>query len=570
MSNEVNVTITADEKKAVNSINNLNKSVDGFAKNSQSSFKRIDVAIGSFAGSLASGAVLGAVKFIGSAISSIFSSAIAGANQQEAALNKLSNSLRITGEFSRATLKDFESFASGIQNVTKFGDELVLNQLAIAKTFGATNDQAKLVVRTAADLATALGTSLDSAVEQLSGTLNGSIGRLGKVVPELKSLTEEQLRAGEGLRILSERFNGFAQRDAASFGGATAKLKNAVGDLGEEFGFLITKNEDVKFLLGVITSGIESLSNAVKSAAPAFSATTNAIATLFGKINDAEQARSNIAALDIEINRLKQSLQVDPEKEGSFLAKIFGGPDKSVEVEIERLLTQKKFLEDSITQIEKEAQEQRKANADGATNGVVQRAQLTSRQLLAVAYKRAEDEEKLEKAKRENQRQTLSSTASVIGSLGTLFEDGSRKQKTLAISQATIDTYVAANKNLALGGPLGFAAAASAIATGLANVARITNAGKFANGGFVGGSSYKGDRVTASVNSGEAILNPAQQRNFMELANNGSAANSATFEILSELRNLKDAIMSQPVVMEVSGREIARVVRDERAAGFAI
>jgi hypothetical protein len=388
--------------------------------------------------------------------------------------------------------------------------------LAIAKTFGATNDQAKLVVRTATDLATALGTSLDSAVEQLSGTLNGSIGRLGKVVPELKSLTEEQLRAGEGLRILSERFNGFAQRDAASFGGATAKLKNAVGDLGEEFGFLITKNDDVKFLLGVITSGIESLSSAVKSAAPAFSATTNAIATLFGKINDAEQARSNIAALDIEINRLKQSLQVDPEKEGSFLAKIFGGPDKSVEVEIERLLTQKKFLEDSITQIEKEAQEQRKANADGATNGVVQRAEL-------------------------------------------------------AIAQATIDTYVGANRALAtLPPPASFAAAAASIATGLANVARITNAGKYANGGFVGGSSYKGDRVTASVNSGEAILNPAQQRNFMELANNGSAANSATFEILSELRNLKDAIMSQPVVMEVSGREIARVVRDERAAGFAI
>ena len=47
------------------------------------------------------------------------------------------------------------------------------------------------------------------------------------------------------------------------------------------------------------------------------------------------------------------------------------------------------------------------------------------------------------------------------------------------------------------------------------------DAGNFAVGGFVGGSSYSGDKMIAHVNSGESILTPQQQRNFMDIANNG-------------------------------------------------
>ena len=42
-------------------------------------------------------------------------------------------------------------------------------------------------------------------------------------------------------------------------------------------------------------------------------------------------------------------------------------------------------------------------------------------------------------------------------------------------------------------------------------------AGKFANGGIVGGNSYSGDNLTANVNSGELILNMAQQDNIAKM-----------------------------------------------------
>ena len=53
---------------------------------------------------------------------------------------------------------------------------------------------------------------------------------------------------------------------------------------------------------------------------------------------------------------------------------------------------------------------------------------------------------------------------------------------------------------------------------------QLLSGGKFAEGGFVPGTSYAGDRVNIRANSGEAVLTPSQQQHFMELANGGKAA----------------------------------------------
>ena len=54
---------------------------------------------------------------------------------------------------------------------------------------------------------------------------------------------------------------------------------------------------------------------------------------------------------------------------------------------------------------------------------------------------------------------------------------------------------------------------------------------KFANGGIVGGSSFTGDRVTASVNSGEMILNRSQQANLFRMANGSGSGGQVEFHI---------------------------------------
>lgn len=44
---------------------------------------------------------------------------------------------------------------------------------------------------------------------------------------------------------------------------------------------------------------------------------------------------------------------------------------------------------------------------------------------------------------------------------------------------------------------------------------------QFANGGIVPGTSYSGDNVIARVNSGEMVLNSAQQGNLWNMLNGG-------------------------------------------------
>jgi hypothetical protein len=55
----------------------------------------------------------------------------------------------------------------------------------------------------------------------------------------------------------------------------------------------------------------------------------------------------------------------------------------------------------------------------------------------------------------------------------------------------------------------------------MAMISAVKSAGAFANGGFVGGSSYSGDRNFIRVNSGELVLNTAQQARLWNAINGG-------------------------------------------------
>lgn len=139
----------------------------------------------------------------------------------------------------------------------------------------------------------------------------------------------------------------------------------------------------------------------------------------------------------------------------------------------------------------------------------------------------------------QNYQTVLSMAGDLSGQLQQLASDGSDAQKALfvaskgiAMAQAIINTELAATRALAEGGfILGIPMATAIRAMGYASVALMaaqtiqqSSGGNFATGGIVGGSSYSGDKITANVNSGEMILNAAQQRNLFDMANNGGGS----------------------------------------------
>lgn len=85
----------------------------------------------------------------------------------------------------------------------------------------------------------------------------------------------------------------------------------------------------------------------------------------------------------------------------------------------------------------------------------------------------------------------------------------------------------------AAGAELPFPYNLAAIAAGVASVlAALSSASKFAEGGIVGGNSYSGDRQMARVNSGEMILNKAQQGTLWNMLNGkGGLGGNVQFKI---------------------------------------
>lgn len=76
-------------------------------------------------------------------------------------------------------------------------------------------------------------------------------------------------------------------------------------------------------------------------------------------------------------------------------------------------------------------------------------------------------------------------------------------------------------------------AAVAALGSVVAAALSAAKSQKYATGGIVGGTSYTGDRVSASVNSGEMILNKEQQARLFRIANgSGTSGNKeVTFHI---------------------------------------
>lgn len=207
-----------------------------------------------------------AVAGIGATLAAAFAGkkVLAAAAQQEAAVKELNTSLKLAGSFSQEASQQFQEFASSLQQTTRFGDEVILQQTALARNFARSNEETEKLVSAAIDLSEATGITLDSAIRNLGKTFGGLTGELGESVPALRNLTAEQLKAGAALDFVADRFGGAAAANVQTYAGRLEQLSNVFGDLLEEIGFIVTKSPVLNVVFGKIVESVTGAIDAVK------------------------------------------------------------------------------------------------------------------------------------------------------------------------------------------------------------------------------------------------------------------------------------------------------------------
>jgi len=206
---------------------NIKVRADG-AKRAKKELKGIEKGMASMgkAAAKASAAFFGAKMLIAG-----FQKIITLAGEQELAERKLSIALGKTSQ-------DLLEQARALQQVSTFGDEAIIGQQAFLASLEFSEAQIKKIIPVAMDLASATGMSLESAVRNTAKTFSGLSGELGELIPQLRGLTAEQMKAGDAVKLMSDLFEGQAEGQTQTMSGSIQQMKNAWGDAGEALGNL--------------------------------------------------------------------------------------------------------------------------------------------------------------------------------------------------------------------------------------------------------------------------------------------------------------------------------------------
>ena len=94
-------------------------------------------------------------------------------------------------------------------------------------------------------------------------------------------------------------------------------------------------------------------------------------------------------------------------------------------------------------------------------------------------------------------------------------------------------------------------------------VSMVATINQFATGGIVGGNSKSGDRVLARVNSGEMILNAAQQAQLFAIANGRMQPTVNTDVLAGLMAGGAGGVKAGSVVGKIRGRDIVLVTANE-------
>jgi len=259
---DIKFKASVDAKKGEASLQELDKGVGKLEKSTPKAaagFKALamGVAAGVAVFATASKALRGLIKWMGDAVEK--------AAIQQAAEMEMRAALESTGREVEANAEHFKKYASKIQEATVFGDEQILSAQALMIQLTKLNREGlDAATKGAIGLASVYKTDLQAATTLVGKALAGNYGALSRYgIMVERTATDEEKRASilEQLQIMYQR----AEAETDTYQGSVKQLSNTYGDLKEQAGDAIIKNEE---LLGLIKLGTQAIRDFIDAGYP--------------------------------------------------------------------------------------------------------------------------------------------------------------------------------------------------------------------------------------------------------------------------------------------------------------
>jgi len=155
------------------------------------------------------------------------------AGEQELAEKKLATAFR-------GNTTGLKAYARQLQQTTRFGDEAVMGVMTIISAFNKDEDAIRSLTKATLDLAEGTGMDLKSAGDLVSKSIGSSTNALSRYGIEVVGAVGSTARLDSMLGNISDKFEGQASASADTMTGSVAQMHNALGDMGETIGTIIS------------------------------------------------------------------------------------------------------------------------------------------------------------------------------------------------------------------------------------------------------------------------------------------------------------------------------------------
>lgn len=222
--------------------------------------------------------------FSAAAIGSFVSSSVQAFSEAEKASAQLTASLKSTGAESWVTKEALDAQALALMRMSTFDDDAITGAQSLLLTFTNVRDAVfEQAMPAITDLATKMGTDLNSAAIQVGKALNDPIQGLTALRRVGVSFSEQQQKmikdmqqAGDMagaqaliLKELNKEFGGSAQADASTYAGQMAILRHEYMNVKEEVGGMVAALLiQLKPAIETVISGISGFVQMLKDGAP--------------------------------------------------------------------------------------------------------------------------------------------------------------------------------------------------------------------------------------------------------------------------------------------------------------